>query len=617
MGPIVQRGAVALALVALVACGGEAPRAGDAATGSLVWAPPAPRPGEVVRSSRYVPMRDGVRLAVDVQLPSDLGEAERLPALLLPNRYWRGMEMRWPIPEPPDERAAFFVRRGYAWVSYDVRGAGASFGAHRQPWSAAELADGAELVDWIVAQPWSNGRVGSEGTSYNGTAAELLLVNGHPALRAAAPRFSLFDAYTDVPYPGGVPQSWFLPVWAEANAALDAGMLPAVAPWLGRLLVRGVRPASPDRGLLAAALAEHRENRDPAAAMAWGVFRDDREGDLGVDAISPKGHRAALEAGGAPLYGWSGWFDGANPRAAVERHLTLRIPGSRLILGPWSHGGGIGVSPTSPGPSAFDADAELLRFFDPLLAERRSGIEATPPVHYYTMVEDRWKASAEWPPPAERLVLHLAGAGRLARERPTAEEAADPYRVDFEAGSGRLTRWDALMGDLAVDLDRSERDARLLTYTSDPLPAALEVTGHPVVSLYVASTATDGVFIAYLEDVAPDGRVTLVTEGLLRALHRRLEPASGPLGGIVPLHGFRRADAWPLVLGEVAELRFDLLPTSYRFRAGHAVRLALAGADRDHFARIPEDTTPTWQVQRSGRHPSQLVLPVVSAAARP
>jgi predicted acyl esterase len=125
------------------------------------------------------------------------------------------------------------------------------------------------------------------------------------------------------------------------------------------------------------------------------------------------------------------------------------------------------------------------------------------------------------------------------------------------------------------------------------------------------------VFIAYLEDVAPDGRGPLVSEGMLWALHRRLQPASGPLGGIVPLHSFRRADAWPLVPGEVAELQFDLLPTSYRFRAGHAIRLALAGADRDHFAQIPAGAAPTWWVQRHARAPSHLMLPVVSASARP
>jgi putative CocE/NonD family hydrolase len=558
-------------------------------------------------------MPDGVRIAVDLHLPTDLEADERLPALLLPNRYWRAMEMRWPIPEQPDERAEFFVRRGYAWVSFDVRGAGASFGVHRQPWSEKEIDDSMALVEWIVSQPWSNGRVGTEGSSYNGTAAELLLTRGHPAVRASAPRFSQFDAYTDIPFPGGVPQTWFLPVWAEANAALDAGSLPALAPWIGRLAVRGVRPASPDRSLLEAALAEHRDNRDPAAAMARGTFRDDREEGLSVDDISPKGHRQALEAGGAPLYGWSGWFDGANPRAAVERFLTLRIPGSRLILGPWSHGGGIGISPTSPGPSVFDPNAELLRFFDPLLADRPSGIEQTPPVAYYTMVEDRWKTSAVWPPPAEPLALYLAADGKLEPKPSANPGGADTYAVDPEAGTGRLTRWDALMGDLAVDLDRTKRDERLLTYTSAPLPNAIEVTGHPIVSLFVASSADDGVFIAYLEDVAPDGRVTLVTEGMLRALHRRLQPPSGPLAEIIPLRSFQRADAWPLVPGEVAELRFDLLPTSYRFRAGHAVRLALAGADRDHFARIPEHVAPTWQVQRNEGDPSRLLLPVPSA----
>jgi putative CocE/NonD family hydrolase len=70
--------------------------------------------------------------------------------------------------------------------------------------------------------------------------------------------------------------------------------------------------------------------------------------------------------------------------------------------------------------------------------------------------------------------------------------------------------------------DRAEADRRLLTYTSAPLTDDVEITGHPVVTLYVASTATDGAFYVYLEDVDENGRVTYVTEGQLRALHRRL-----------------------------------------------------------------------------------------------
>ena len=131
-----------------------------------------------------------------------------------------------------------------------------------------------------------------------------------------------------------------------------------------------------------------------------------------------------------------------------------------------------------------------------------------------------------------------------------------------------------------------------------------------MVTLYVASTAADGAFYIYLEDVDENGRVTYVTEGQLRALHRRLTDRRPPLALFVPHHSFLRDDGMPLVPGEVAELRFGLLPTSCRVRRGHRLRVAIAGHDKDTFARIPGGV-PTVAVQRNRRYPSQIELPII------
>lgn len=84
------------------------------------------------------------------------------------------------------------------------------------------------------------------------------------------------------------------------------------------------------------------------------------------------------------------------------------------------------------------------------------------------------------------------------------------------------------------------------------------------------------------------------------------------MAGIVPLRTYLHADAEPLVPGQVIELVFSLQPVSYLFQRGHRIRIALAGADRDHFDPIPEDDAPTWQVQRNRAHPSHVILPVVA-----
>jgi len=124
----------------------------------------------------------------------------------------------------------------------------------------------------------------------------------------------------------------------------------------------------------------------------------------------------------------------------------------------------------------------------------------------------------------------------------------------------------------------------------------------------VSSTAEDGNFIAYLEDVSPDGRVSYVTEGQLRAIHRRLSDREPPYVQTVPYRTFKRRDALPLVPGETAEIVFDLLPTSYLFQKGHSIRLALSGADASHFNPLT-DEPPDLRFHRNQAFLSRIDLP--------
>ena len=140
----------------------------------------------------------------------------------------------------------------------------------------------------------------------------------------------------------------------------------------------------------------------------------------------------------------------------------------------------------------------------------------------------------------------------------------------------------------------------------------LQVTGAPVVSLRLSSTASEGAVLAYLEDVDESGRSRYVTEGGLSFVHRKpwVDPIFGDDG---PLHSFRRDDALPLVSGEQAEIRFRLWPTSVLFRKGHRIRLAIAGADADTFDRVPAEGDVTLTVLRGGPDASFLELPVLTS----
>ena len=620
------------------------------------------------RWSLLLPMRDGNRIALDVHLPVALeGTGIRLPTMLRQTRYYRSLAFtpvgrRWISPDLLEGESltrARFLESGYAWVDVDARGSGASFGERPHPWSRDEVADGGEVVSWIVAQPWSNGRVGSTGVSYEGTTAEFLGTLAHPAVRAVAPRFSLYDVYTDIAFPGGVQLAWFTRNWARYNRSLDSGRFDdalagtlrlfahavkdsgAMPPWarrfaalvdgdpaeaalraLARQLVAGVRPVDADsaRTLLAGAIASHARNHDPHADAVSLTYRDDAppgRPDFTPDAFSPHTFADAARAAGIPIASISGWHDSAYPHSAIKRFRAVATAGSRLVLGPWEHGGALHTSPRGGSRATrFDAVGELLRFFDLHVRGVDDGIGTEPAVHYFAMGEERWRSAPTWPPPGVVEKRFFVGEGRrLAPDAPPSTDRHDVYRVDPTAGTGARARWDSLIGfHHTIDYpDRAAADHKLLTYDSAPLRAALEIAGHPLVTLWVVSSTPDATIFAYLEDIDERGQVTYVTEGLLRALHRRTVDGPPPYPTPSPYRTYRRIHGAPLVPGEPAELVFDLLPVAYRFEGGHSIRLAIAGADADHFAILP-GPSPELHVLRGPRFPSALTLPVASAS---
>jgi len=578
------------------------------------------------RTSQYLTMRDGVKIAVDVYVPDGFKPGQQIPTILHQTRYWKAFEYRWLIALFKDERprgiignyAERFLQQGYAWVDVDVRGSGASFGTRPIAWSPAEIKDGAEIVDWIIAHPWSNGKVGAMGISYSGGTAEMLLVNQHPAVKAIAPMFAGFDLYSEIAFPGGIHLKWFTETWTYINNQLDHNELP-FAGWMGNLFVRGVHPVDedPDNRLLNMAVNEHEVNWSPFKEASGLTFRDDPPPSRqapNIDALSTQTYAKAIEQSGAAIYSYSGWFDGGYSLAAIKRHQQHHNPNNKLMLGPWDHGGKRQISPYGIGPAQFDHAHELIQFFDQHLKKDAPGTRDKKPVQYYTMGAERWNRSSHWPPPASPTKLYFHTDQQLSGERPQKESPPDQYYVDPTAGTGPHSRWNTLVGISLKDPypDRQEQDKKLMTYTTDPLPEDLEVTGHPVATAYLSANAPDTTLFVYLEDVTPEGQVHYVTEGELRALHRTWQPAEPTTDPLLPIpnHTYRRADAAPLIPGEVVPLTLDLLPVSYQFKKGHRIRVALAGADKDHF-QLLDGPSPTWQIWHTTDRPSHIELPVV------
>jgi putative CocE/NonD family hydrolase len=328
--------------------------------------------------------------------------------------------------------------------------------------------------------------------------------------------------------------------------------------------------------------------------------------------MSPHAFVEQIDAARVPVYGYSGWLDGAYQHGAIRRFLTLSHSHNKLTIGPWDHGGAHNVSPVVRAKARFDHRSEILKFFDFHLLGLPTGIDQEPRVYYYTMGSEVWHSSAEWPPRGlETRRFQLAEDGRLT-DAPEVARGYDEYRVVATLGSGPMSRWTALVGptESAVLYPNEERFSdQSLSYTSPPLSEPLEVTGHPMVTLHLSADANDADVFVVLEDVAPDGSVSYVTEGALRALHRHSITRSPPYRDAVPVRLYDRVSAVPLTPSQIAELRFDLLPTSYQFRAGHALRLSVAGIDADYFD--PVEGATVLRVHWGGEHPSALNLPTM------
>ena len=610
--------------------------------------------------SLYLTMRDGVRIAIDLVMPKNVPSSLRIPTLMLQTRYWRNVEARLPFKwfQKPDEFLQFFTSYGYAIVLVDVRGTGASFGTQPHPWAKNEITDSGEIANWIVNQPWSNGKIGTIGVSYTGATAELTAANNHPAVKAIIPRFSQFDVFTDLAFPGGVFHEWLVKYWSYNNRASDENntkerfanllrllkeaeksfvgtelpkafrLLPRARDLeMGRWLVKGVKPVDSDKRhyLLKQAVRAHANNGDLYKLAQGYSFRDDKRAfgdeEFTIDGFSVHSFKEAIERSKVAIYAWGSWFDAGTADGVIRRFLTLSNP-LRAVIGPWSHGAEYHASPYLPigtpvDPSINAQWLECLRFLDYHLKDVDIGVMSEKVLIYYTSGEEKWKMTSVWPPAQSTTQRwYMVADNSLSKNPPKSKSGVDTYTVDFEATTGKTNRWHTQFGGFAVIYpNRAEEDRRLLTYTSPPLPEDTEITGYPVITLYVTSTATDGAFFVYLEDVDEAGKVTYVTEGQLRAIHRKISTDPPPYNMLVPYHSFKRKDAMPLMPGEVVELTFGLLPTSVLIKKGHQIRTAIAGHDKGTFARIPTEGTPVITVARNKLHASFIDLPVARTTA--
>ena len=573
----------------------------------------------------YITMPDDIKIAADVWIPKIVDTGDQFPLIVEFTRYWRIAENA-----APRNYVSFLHQQGFAYARVDCRGSGASFGLRENENSVRETQDFSHVINWFAKQSWSNGAVAITGISYEGNTAECAMIDAPDALKATIPRFTDFDLYGTIMYPGGVPNRDFLIPWGNMVKGLDLNSIEDQ--WLDMAGGDSVKPVDEDgsKSLLQQAIEEHKSNFNIASILKenayQAVFRDDIKtaGSLQAQqsrSLSPHLAQDNTRLKTIPSYHWASFNDAGTAQGAIARFMGSDAP-MKVVIGYWIHGALKNANPYSSTekdvcPSIEAQYLNITDFLKPLKNQQEiiSGGYNKRELYYFTAGENAWKLTGTWPPEGTHMQrLYFAKNNSLTKKASQDQQGKDIYRVNYKAGTGSTTRWSTQLGGTAVNYgNRTEADKLLLTYTSEPLSQDLEITGHPVVYLHMTSTETDGAVIVYLEDIAPDGTVTLLTEGELRLIHRKVSTEKPPYPQFGPYHTFERKDALPMQPGNVAEISFSLLPLSVQVKAGHVLRVAIAGHDKDSFERVLEHATPTYEFYRNAELASFIDIPTVPA----
>jgi hypothetical protein len=552
---------------------------------------------EVLENAR-VPMRDGITLSADVYLPQRFDPP--YPAILVQtpygnDRYFGGMQaLQW------------FVPHGYALVFEDVRGRFESEGDFSVYDHA--VTDGWDTLDWIAAQDWSSGRIGTYGCSALGEVQYMLAGVSHPnhkamivqagggAIGAANDRYGYFGLFE-----GGV-----------FNLAAGAGWF-AESGGKGKVPVSGVLSPELIEGLPIVDLVA-----DSGASFTdYEAFVTHEPGDPWWDQFSYVDEARGFQVPGLHV---NSWYDlGAEDTVTLAMGLGIDDPAPQhVIMSPATHCQSelLEASDTVGDLIVRNANlpyAEVYRtWFDHWL---RDGPDPElPRLEVFVIGQNEWVALDTWPPgrmqswflASEDGANSSSGDGRLQLETPPQNSDSFEYDpLDPVRSRGGPHCCTGTANDEPGAFDQSASAARedVLVYDSEPLERSMTIIGPVRVELTVATSAPDTDFTAKLVDVAPDGSSINVQDGAFRLRYR---------------DGYREP-----VLAEPGEwypIEVGLRATAYRFEAGHRIRLEVSSSNFPRLARnLNGGGAPALEsvamnavnsVAIGGAAPSRLRLPI-------
>lgn len=580
---------------------------------------------EIERRHEWMLTRDGVRLSTRLYLPP----VAKAPAVAMRTPYDKDSE-------GVTKTCVAFARAGYVALAQDCRGTGASEPDHWD-YYVREGEDGYDFVEWVTRQSWFDGFLGGGGSSYVAQTQWHMAV--HPRMGAIAPEVSGLGIATNT-----ARLYMFLNAYARSmgkgEGKLDIGF---------DELERRMVPETLAGGFF----NEPLDNRIPLALRrAFGVadkIDSARAGEIlwraycemscaeradfikqatGSAAITivdmeslpalfgqhiahdahtlphdpPAGALSKIQAPALMITGWYDW--GLNDALATWSELQKRASPivreqSRLIITPSAH--------NMPGFHE-GAASELQRTFRTstithLLAHwydavRAGSLQDWPAVCYYLMGANEWRVAGQWPPAESREVcLYLAPERQLV-EAPPVGVGSDSYIYDPDDPAptvgGSIVSYVIRPG--SVDVSKVQERADVVSYTSAPLAADIDIVGPVRAVLFASSSARDTDFVVRLSYVEPDGRAIQLQNGVLRARYRKGRPA-------------------PLEPGVVERFDIDLWATAYRFTAGQRISIDISSSDFPRFDRntnrCGEPGPPVIAEQRifhGGDHASHVVL---------
>jgi putative CocE/NonD family hydrolase len=527
-------------------------------------------------------------------MPQEQGQ---YPAILVRTPYVR----TWDYLRCP-EFGSYFASRGYVFIVQDTRGRGDSEGEF--DFFSTDGKDGYDSVEWIAAQPWSNGKVGMMGVSYLGTVQWMAAREKPPHLVCIAPTAAAGRWFEELPYQGGAFVLAFMLDWTNLTSGrIRQRNNAASVDWMKVMKHRPLVTMDDAVG------------RDVQLWNAWHKHptMDDYWKQIQfLPEDFPKIEIPALHV--------CGWFDWDQPGAlfywrGMQEHSNVKDK-QYLLVGPWTHpqtylGGPLKIGEMEfPEDSAIDVKALHLAFFEHYLKGTAAAFDF-PRARLYVTGMNEWRDYAEYPPAQmtyRKMYLHsgghantLSGDGGLNWEPPK-KESPDKFTYDPNDPAPSLRPY-----HLGSDHRVVEKRDDVLVYTSAVLEEPLEVIGRVFVNLYASSDAKDTDFTAKILDVYPDGRslkLGVKAAGILRARYR---------------NGYEKTEL--LTPGKPELFRIELFDIGHVFLAGHRIRIEISSSCFPDFdpntntgnivATDTEFKIAQQTVYHDSDRPSHVLLPVM------